>query len=131
MLLTYHYYHVMNFVLWTNIRWFWYDMLSNYMYMRTHKILIVEVMILVYVLIIVVRNAHKYVNWWIYDFLMMVWDVVEMILFYDYSWLYFEIMRFTFMSFWGVVCNNWRCWNVLLYLMNYRRVHECDKHMIL
>ena len=31
------------------------------------------------------------------DFLIMIWDMVEMILFYDWSWPYVEVVRFTFM----------------------------------
>ena len=34
-----------------------------------------------------------------------------------------------YISFWWVVCKKSRCWDVLLCLLNYRRVHEHDKYM--
>ena len=75
----------------------------------------------------------NYANWWLELCWLTSWWWYEMWL----RWYYFMI-RVDFMmsswdshlyDFWWVVCKNSRCWNVLLCLLNYRWVHECDGHM--
>ena len=61
------------------------------------------------------------ISWWWYE-MWLKWCcfMIRFNFIWDHE-IYFD------MSFWWVVSKNSRCWNVLLCLLNYMWIHECDE----